>query len=44
MQNLLYLPPPVSFFIVSAITTFLSLAGLYLVRRKVFGRSTKGKP
>jgi len=34
MQNLLYLPPPVSFFIVSAITTFLSLAGLYLVRRK----------
>src|SRR5215216_1306497 len=34
MQNLLYLPPPVSFFIVCAITTFLSLAGLYLVRRK----------
>jgi len=34
MQNLLYLSPPVSFFIVSAITTFLSLAGLYLVRRK----------
>ena len=34
MQNLLYLPPPISFFIVSAITTFLSLAGLYLVRRK----------
>jgi len=34
MQNLLYLPPPVSFFIVSAITTFFSLAGLYLVRRK----------
>ena len=34
MQFLLQLPPPVSFFIVSAITTFLSLAGLYLVRRK----------
>src|SRR5881392_4523261 len=34
MQNLLYLPPPISFFIVSAITTFFSLAGLYLVRRK----------
>src|SRR5213082_3850431 len=34
MQFLLQLPPPISFFIVSAITTFLSLAGLYLVRRK----------
>src|SRR5260370_981252 len=34
MQFLLYLQPPVSFFIVSAITTFLSLVGLYLVRRK----------
>ena len=34
MQFLLQLPPPVSFFIVSAITTFFSLAGLYLVRRK----------
>ena len=34
MQFLLELPPPVSFFIVSAITTFLSLVGLYLVRRK----------
>src|SRR5712672_3613249 len=34
MEFLLKLPPPVSFFIVSAITTFLSLAGLYLVRRK----------
>src|SRR5213076_2126594 len=34
MQNLLYLPPPISFFIVSAITTFFSLAGLYLVRTK----------
>src|SRR6188472_3803202 len=34
MQFLLGLPPPVSFFIVSAVTTFLSLAGLYLVRRK----------
>ena len=34
MHFLLELPPPVSFFIVSAITTFLSLFGLYLVRRK----------
>src|SRR5262249_48669763 len=34
MQFLLELPPPISFFIVSAITTFFSLAGLYLVRRK----------
>ena len=34
MRFLLQLTPPISFFIVSAITTFLSLAGLYLVRRK----------
>src|SRR5712675_2541650 len=34
MQFLLQLSPPISFFIVSAITTFLSLVGLYLVRRK----------
>jgi uncharacterized protein YacL len=34
MQYLLYLPAPVSFFIVSAITTFFALAGLYLVRKK----------
>ena len=34
MDFLLNLPPPVSFFIVSAITTFFALAGLYLVRRK----------
>jgi len=34
MQYLLELPPPVSFFIVSAITTFFALAGLYLVRKK----------
>ena len=34
MQFLLQLSPPISFFIVSAITTFLALAGLYLVRRK----------
>jgi Na+/proline symporter len=34
MQFLLGLPPPISFFIVSAITTLFSLAGLYLVRRK----------
>ena len=34
MQFLLQLPPPISFFIVSAITTFFALVGLYLVRRK----------
>jgi len=34
MGFLLQLPPPISFFIVSAVTTFLSLAGLYLVRKK----------
>ena len=34
MQFLLNLPPPVSFFIVSAITTSFALAGLYLVQRK----------
>jgi Na+/proline symporter len=34
MRFLLQLAPPVSFFIVSAITTLLSLAGLYSVRRK----------
>src|SRR5205809_2843473 len=34
MRFLLQLSPPVSFFIVSTITTFLGLAGLYLVRRK----------
>src|SRR4030095_1109090 len=34
MKFLLQLPPPISFFIVSAVTTFFSLAGLYLVRRK----------
>ena len=34
MQFLLQLPAPISFFIVSAVSTFLSLAGLYLVRRK----------
>jgi hypothetical protein len=34
MRFLLELAPPVSFFIVSAITSFLSLSGLYLVRRK----------
>src|SRR4029077_16314397 len=34
MEFLLKLPPPVSFCIVSAITTVLSLFGLYLVRRK----------
>src|SRR6516164_3075036 len=34
MQYLLYLPAPVSFFIVSAITSFFALAGLYLVRKK----------
>jgi len=34
VQFLLNLPPLVSFFIVSAITTLFSLTGLYLVRRK----------
>jgi hypothetical protein len=34
MRFLLNLPVPVSFFIVSAVTTFVGLAGLYLVRRK----------
>ncbi len=34
MQNLLYLPVPMSFFVASAITTFVALAGLYLVRRR----------
>jgi hypothetical protein len=34
VQFLLNLPPPLSFFVVSAITTSLALAGLYLVRRK----------
>jgi hypothetical protein len=34
MRFLLELPPPVSFFIVSAVTTLCGLFGLYLVRRK----------
>jgi hypothetical protein len=34
MQSLLNLPPPVSFFIVSAITTSFALGGLHLVRMK----------
>jgi len=34
MSFLLQLPPPLSFLIVSAITTFFSLGGLYLVRKK----------
>ena len=34
MQFLLDLPPPLSFLIVSAITTSFALTGLYLVRRK----------
>jgi Na+/proline symporter len=34
VQFLLNLPPPISFFVVSAITTSLALAGLYLVRKK----------
>src|SRR5262252_11222726 len=34
MRFLLDLPPPVSFFVVSAITTFFALVGLYLVRKK----------
>ena len=34
MQFILNLPVPISFFIVSAISTLFALAGLYLVRRK----------
>src|SRR5213075_3510142 len=34
MQFLLKLPPPISFFIVSTITTLFGLAGLYLVRKR----------
>ncbi len=34
MQFLLNLPPPISFFIVSAITTSFALGGLYLVRKR----------
>jgi Na+/proline symporter len=34
MRFLLQLPPPVSFFIVSAVTTFLGLFGLHLVRKR----------
>jgi Protein of unknown function (DUF4239) len=34
MQFLLRLPPPVSFFIVAGVTTFVALAGLRLVRKK----------
>src|SRR5438067_3477930 len=34
MHSLLYLPPAISFFIVSVATTAVALAGLYLVRRK----------
>src|ERR1041385_5709253 len=41
MEFLLQLPPPISFFIVSAVTTFFSLAGLYLVPRKYSGEVLK---
>lgn len=34
MRFLLELPPPVSFFVVSAVTTLFGLFGLYLVRRR----------
>src|SRR5947199_2712472 len=34
VQFLLNLPPPISFFVVSAITTSFALTGLYVVRRK----------
>ncbi len=34
MQSLLYLPPAISFLIVSGITSAIALGGLYLVRRK----------
>jgi hypothetical protein len=41
MRFLLELPPPVSFFIVSAVTTFFGLFGLYLVRRKYSAEELK---
>src|SRR5215467_1404600 len=41
MGFLLQLPPPISFFIVSAVTTFLTLAGLYLVRRRYSAETLK---
>jgi ABC-type multidrug transport system fused ATPase/permease subunit len=34
MQNLLYLPVPMAFFVAAAITTLIALAGLWLVRRR----------
>src|SRR6201993_4330137 len=34
MQNLLYLPVPISFFVASAMTPLIALAGLYLVRQR----------
>ena len=34
MEFLLYLPPAISFFIVSAVTTLVGLGGLYFVRKK----------
>ena len=44
MEFLLQLPPPISFFIVSAVTTFFTLAGLYLVRRRYSADVLKGEP
>jgi len=41
MEFLLNLPPPISFFIVSAITTLFALVGLYLVRRKYYAEVLK---
>src|SRR5439155_8866544 len=34
MQNQLYLPLPIAFFVAAAITTLIALAGLWLVRRR----------
>jgi len=41
MRYLLEVPPPVSFFIVSAITSFFALAGLYLVRQNYSAEQLK---
>src|SRR5262249_25940130 len=43
MQFLLGLPPPVSFFIVSAVSTFFGLAGVFFLRRKYFAGVMKEK-
>src|ERR1700740_1756347 len=42
MEFLLKLSPPISFFIVSAVTTAFALTGLYLVRKKYPAEVLKG--